>query len=476
MSEIINKFDSVCNNNKEKIAMYYVEKNRLNTKTFFELHEDVVKMSTFLCSKGVMANDKILAFASSNYNLCVFILAAFKLGASVMYIDIFARQESIKNIFEKYKPSHILVSNRTNIIKKLFREINAIKNVINIDIATNFNSENIKFENIPENTSALITTTTGSTGVPKIFVRSHKDLLNQLNLVINNIENTFENEIILTTSYIYIFANILQGYATVLPNINLASNSNKKIEKKLSYFDNINITTIITSPDFCLKVDNTFRKLKNLYFGGAILNYNEAIKIADKYKNTKITYIYGSTECNLISKVDLSEYIYKLKSENICYLGQLCNGVVAKVDGNNHILVKSNALLRKTLDEISNCNEEFYDTNDIGAILDGNRLIYKGKNKFFINVNDNIIYSNEIEQKIVLNFRNITKCAVIQKSEKCYVFVENYDINKKSIKTYLKNEYGIDAEILSIRVIPKDVKHHTKINYLKLEKMLRRIR
>ena len=93
-----------------------------------------------------------------------------------------------------------------------------------------------------------------------------------------------KNGIILTTSYIYAFANLIQGTTTVLPNINLSlKKSPHNTTKKLKKFERLGITTIMTSPDFCLRLPNLYPKLKQLYFGGAILNYNEAKKIQAKY-------------------------------------------------------------------------------------------------------------------------------------------------------------------------------------------------
>lgn len=470
MSLIVNEFDRICKLNSNKVAFYYINKNKLAQKSYKELYNDVILMSSYLISQGVKKEDRILAFASSGYNLCVFILAALKIGASVMYVNIFARQESFKKIFEKYRPKHILVSNTTKMVKMFFREINKIKNIINIDDVKDFKYKKFLAEEIDENIQGLITLTTGSTGDPKMFIRTHKDLYNQLQLVINNIQKETENEVVLTTSYIYIFANILQGFTTVLPNINLGSNSDNKILKCLNRFKELEISMIITSPDFCLRTPNIYPKLKTLYFGGAILNYNEAKRIKSKYYNCNIIYIYGSTECNLISSVNLDEYIKRLKQEGVCTIGNICKGVKVKIDANSHILVSSDALLTKCLDEIR-IDDGYYDTNDIG-ILEDNTLIYLGKNKFYINIDSNKVYSNEIEQKVCTRFNQIEKCAVLEKNNRYYIFVEEYVVNKEDIKKYIKEEYNIDIKVYIIKVIPRDVKHHTKINYMKLEKIL----
>ena len=113
VSKIIEKFHKTCEEKTNKIAFYYVHKRKLNKKTFKEVLEETNATAYTLKKMGIKKNDKILAFAPPNYNLCIFMMAAFKIGASLMYIDVFAKQDKFKNIFEKHTPKYILVSNKT---------------------------------------------------------------------------------------------------------------------------------------------------------------------------------------------------------------------------------------------------------------------------------------------------------------------------------------------------------------------------
>lgn len=466
MSKIIDVFEKSCIENKDKYAFYFEENKRLITKTFDEVYKDTNEMVDYLLENGIKQGDKILAFANSNYKLCVFIIASFKIGATIMYIDIFAKQDKMKNLFEKYKPDYVLVSNKTKYIKVFFKEINKIKTIINIDNIKGNNNENKITDAISDNQAALLTTTTGSTGTPKIVIRTHNDLYEQLNLITNNIEKCRESEIVLTTSYIYVLANLLQGFTTVLPNINLNKNS-KILNEKLSLYKDIGINMIITSPDFCLKTNNIYPKLEYLYFGGAILNYTEAVAIQKKFNKSNNIYMYGCTECNIISKNKLNLYISDLKKLNINNLGQVVKGVKVKIGEHNKICVSSNALTNNYIDN-SNLSDS-HDTGDRGY-LNNNELIFLGKENAALNINDDIIYSNQIEQELVLNYK-LNKCAILEYNKKFYLFLE--ERNKAlEIKEYLKQRYKINTIIKVIKKIPCDIKHHTKINYKELKELI----
>ncbi len=466
MSKIVEKFSKVCFDNSDKIAFYYIENNKLKSKTFKSVYEETNAIANNLLANGVKKGDRIFTLAPSNYKLCLFIMGAFKIGASIMYIDLFAKQDKINNLFNKYNPKYILVSNKTRYIKPFIRNISNIKRVINIDKIDTKNIQELGMD-IEQNTHGLLTTTTGQTGDPKIYIRTHEDLYNQLDVIMNNIDKKNLNTI-LTTSYIYIFANLLMGKTSVIPNLNLKKDS-RVINKKLSKFNNIRIDTFITSPDFLLKVDNNFNYLKTIYFGGAILNYNEASKIYDKFPNCNINYIYGSTECNIISVNSLYKYIKDLEEKHINNLGKIVNDVKFKTNKEQDIIVTGKNLLTQSIEEINTTNE--YNTNDSGYLLNG-ELIYLGRNIFKTTINDKIIYYNQIEQEIILNMKEIEKCAFLEHNNQYYLFIKKAKVNYDKIKEFVKNKYNIEIKLIELKGIPCDIKHNTKIDYKKLGEMI----
>lgn len=467
MSKITKKFNEICNQFPNNIAIHYSEKNKIVSKKFKELHQETNQVANYLKEIGVKKGDKIFAFAPSNYKLCIYIMAAFKIGASIMYIDIFAKQESIKNIFCKYKPKYIIVSNITKLIIPFNKYTKIISKIINIDKKVEYNNY-FEEDNIDESTHALLTTTTGQTGNPKIYIRTHQDLYNQLEVIISNIDSKNCNNI-LTTSYIYVFANLLMGKTTIMPSLNLKKSSTK-LNNKIKIFKSLEIDTVITSPDFMLKIENIFKKLKTIYFGGAILNYYEANKIYRNYKNCNINYIYGSTECNIISINSLKNYIKELKENGINNLGKMVNGVEVKINDKNDIIVSGKNLLTINIEKENKAKEHI--TNDKGYLLN-NELIYLGRLNNKITINNKDIYFNQIEQNIILSYPHIEKCAFLSKDNNYYLFIKKNIKNNNDIKKFLKNKYKIDTTIIKLKEIPCDVKHHTKIDYNKLRRIIK---
>ena len=263
MSRITQKFYDICKIKSDDIAVVYSRKNKMIKKTYKDLYGDFINVRQYLLKLGVKKGDRILTLTNDSYQLCLYMMAIISLGATVMYVNILARQETLRNIFNRFCPKYVLLSNKTKILKLLIKPINEIENIINIDKIDKYKEEqknNIEFDEIDEKEIALLTMTTGSSGTPKIAIRTHEDLHNQLELIDNNINKINDDEYILTTSFMYVFANIVNGYSTIIPDINLKSKNIKKLNKKLEVFKNLNISTIITSPDFALYTKNIFIK------------------------------------------------------------------------------------------------------------------------------------------------------------------------------------------------------------------------
>ena len=478
MSSIVERFESVCRENADITAVVYREGRTVRRSSFSELYGDVRCMRAHLLHNGVKRGDRILAFAASSYKLCVFMLAALQIGASVMYVDIHARQSSLRSVFADYKPDMVLVSDVTKYIRFLFGEINKIKQVINIDRSTADAAQAAVPADISEDTPALLTMTTGSTGKPKIAVRSHLDLMQQLQLINANIDAD-GHQTVLTTSFIYIFANILNGYTTVMPQLNIGKWSAKKINRMLSLFKDERITMLITSPDFCLKAENIFPQLETLYFGGAILNLNEAQRIREKFPYCRCIVIYGSTECSIIATADLSEFISVLEKEQRSILGRAVNGVRVRLSESGEILVTSEALLESYLINDPATKERdgsgilWHHTNDIGSEENG-VLYFLGKSGRYIEISGKRVYSNCIEQQIIAYFPALQKCAVLEHNGRIFVVLQKGDFTDIAAVVELVSSLGIvSPELRIVRSIPCDVKHHTKINYDKLKEKLK---
>lgn len=481
MSRIVDCFDDACKKYGERTAFIDIKGREMKKISFNKLGADVDRACASLMAKGMKKGERVVLFVSPSYELLVFMLASLRLGISIMIIDIWAGKRLIRRTLEEYRADYIAVSGRTKLVRLVFGELRRIKGVILIEkiIAENGYEKGNKMQERPVCTEvvgdevAVLTMTTGSMGRPKIIFRSHDDLYRQLDLVRRNINARSEATVVLNTSFMYHFVNILNGYSGII----MPTKKPKilRLFDRASRLQKLPAQVVITTPDFCLETEILFQEVEEVYIGGAVLNLYEAELIRNKFQNAKITYIYGATECNLICKTDLDEYINNLKKGQTV-LGEAVSGVCIKTDENNEILVHSDVVLTAYLNPenkrgvVDENGLYWHKTGDLGRIVEG-KLFYLGRKDVFVRGKKGDIFSNDLEQEAIRRFSGIRKAAVFYHEGKNFLFVEG-SCEKEGLRSLIKEwEIGEDTIITFLSKIPCDAKHHSKINYNKLKRM-----
>lgn len=187
--------DKICLiQNGEKLSYKDLYNRVLNYKEYFE-------------NIGVKKGNKILVLTSMSVELYSSLLALWTIGAIPCFMDVgFIKDNINKNNFEDIdgiigSGKYILYSNINNNLKKLKIKININK----IKILENKNKLNI--EEIEENYPAIMTYTSGTTGKPKIAVRTHK-FLNIQGRILEDTINYGYSDIEISTMPIFTLSNV----------------------------------------------------------------------------------------------------------------------------------------------------------------------------------------------------------------------------------------------------------------------------
>lgn len=478
MSKIVDCFYEACEKYKERIAFFDLAERAERKKNFEELRADVDRVYGNLLAKGMKRKERVMILIAPSYELLVFMIACMKIGASLMIVDMWAGKTLVRKTFEEYRADYVAVSGKTKLLRLAFPEIRKIKKVIFIEkIFAETSGKIEEKEEIQETEAAVLTMTTGSTGRPKIILRSHGDLYRQLELVRNNMTERSGETLALNTSFMYHFVNILNGYSGILLPVKPPGVFRFFYQQKLKRIRNLSVQVLFTTPDFCMETENLFPALEELYVGGAILNLYEAEKIRYRFSKAKITYIYGATECNLITKTNLDDYIRSLKEENRTVLGKAVKGVSIKTDESGEIMVHADVVLTDYLNpehqrgEIDEEGRYWHRTGDAGRVENG-ILYYWGRRDVFVRGKSGDLFSNELEQEVVRTFDEVKKCAFFYHKGSNYLLVEGEFGSEEVLRNFVKGK-GIEEDIIiKCRMkIPCDAKHHTKIHYNRLKQM-----
>lgn len=530
MSEIVRLFDRVCEEKGEESAFFYFRKGELRRKSFRELHREVESRERCLIERGLCPGQRILLFAPPSYELLLFMLAAMRLGISLLYADVHTGLRRGGAALKSAPADAVAVNRGTFFLRLLFPKLLQIPLLLRIDsseerrgrkvrkggraaekdgisggrqwweerkscMASQWNEEKTEIldgrqrreeeesfsllgpAGPSEDTEALLTMTTGSTGSAKTVIRTHGELLRQLRLTMEN-QGESGGECVLVSSFMYCFSNLLMGNAVALPELHLGIPLWSYWERRLRHFSSLPIRSLMTTPDFCLHFKNAFPGLRELYIGGAILNIREAERILANYPGVRISYIYGATECNLIARTELSDYVRILRERGESCLGGAVSGVSIRIEG-GEILVKSDALLRGSLAKGGREEREregsWHRSGDLGELREG-KLYYLGRRDVYLVKKGRRVPSGPLEQRLLLRFPTLSKAACFYSGGKNRLFYEECGgkTEREQIREFLREE-GIleNTELRRIGRIPRDRKHHSKTDYRALKKRSR---
>ena len=210
-------------------AIIEMHRGRDRVTTFAELDERSAKVARLLRNSGIQASDSVLIFHAMSSELYVVLLGAFRIGATAMFLDPSAGRAHIERCCELQAPRALIASPKAHLLRLTSAALRRIprKFVVGAWVPgatplTNAEKETPleTCERCDSDASALLTFTSGSTGLPKAAVRSHGFLLAQHHVLERHIELA-AGEVDLTTLPVFLLANLASGVTSVIPDADL---------------------------------------------------------------------------------------------------------------------------------------------------------------------------------------------------------------------------------------------------------------
>ena len=491
-----------------------------NKITFTQIDTKSDEICSYLIQKGFKKGNKIVVFVPIGIEFYLILTAIFKMGLQAVFIDPYAGIEHINKCCEMISPDGIIGSGKTLLkgfflkgIRKIGKKINYIKMMEHYEKLSlyekNKNQKKIQNEKIDGNTPALISFTSGSTGFPKIIMRTHEFLLGQHNVLEKNLK--FEKETAVYSSFpIFLLSHMATGTTTFIPDLNWRKPVESDFENIVKQITENNIQNIILPPaifenivKFCKDEKIMLENVQKVYTGGAPVFYSLMKKIKDVFTNAKIIALYGASEAEPISVLNFEditeEDIENMKNGDGLLAGKIVNEIELKIEelektpeknkilkDNNvedfsalkgEILVKGENVVNGYLNVEKNPNEKWHRTGDMGYINSNGQLVLLGRVKGRIQLGEKIYYPFTVETAFSF-CKNLKKSVLTSKNNKLYLFAErnpefkgNLSENIEIIE--LKKKFGI-FKIIETE-IPMDKRHNSKTDYKKLEEIVEKL-
>ena len=482
-----------------------------NKITFTQIDTKSDEICRYLIQKGFQKGNKIVVFVPIGIEFYLILTAIFKMGLQAVFIDPYAGIEHINKCCEMISPDGIIGSGKTLLkgfflkgIRKIRKKINYIKMMEHSEKLSiyekNKNQKIIQNEKIDGSTPALISFTSGSTGFPKIIMRTHEFLLGQHNVLEKNLK--FEKETAVYSSFpIFLLSHMATGTTTFIPDLNWRKPVESDFRNIVKQITENNIQNIILPPaifenivKFCKDEKIMLENVQKVYTGGAPVFYSLMKNIKEVFANAKIIALYGASEAEPISILNFEniteEDIENMKNGDGLLAGKIVNEIELKIEElektpkknkiseiKGEILVRGENVVDGYLNIEKNSDENWHRTGDMGYINKKGQLILLGRVKGRIQLGEKIYYPFAVET--AFSFCKILKKSVLtSKNGKLYLLVERNPEYKGNLSENteileLKKKFEI-FKIIETE-IPMDKRHNSKTDYKKLEEMVEKI-
>ncbi len=466
--------------------------------SYTQLAQEVKETAAYFREEGIKEGDRVLVFVPMSIDLYRVVLSLFYMGATAVFLDEWVNKERFL-LCCKLANCHGFIGNWKG---KMFgfssKEIRKIP--IKLQLHKRI-SKTFKAQQVTPNRSALITYTTGSTGSPKAANRSHAFLGHQFRILKEKL-NCQPEDVDMTMLPIVLFLNLGVGATSVIADYN--SRKPEKIKpRKIFYQLHQHRVTRLTSSPYVVKrmaqysIDIPTQQkhfLENIYTGGAAVFPDEAQLYNKAFPNTAITVIYGSTEAEPISSITAEDLVTNRAAlTQGLPVGKVHPSVqlrIIPVDWNQHevlpIKLAQSQLAAEDIGEIivagdhvlkSYYNNEhafrdnkiiegqtiWHRTGDSGYLKDG-QLYLTGRCKQLIQKDGRFLSPFIIENRLQ-QLAGISAGTIMQKKGKTYLILETSNDANNIIKQLSDIDY--DA-LVCLSNIPRDPRHHSKIDYEKL--------
>jgi olefin beta-lactone synthetase len=506
MEKISNSIDFFLNEAKaypNKVAIIYKNEEI----SFFKLAQDIHLTAIHFQQKGIKQGHKVLVFVPMSIDLYRVLLALFKIGATVVFLDEWVSKKRMEESCKLAKCDAFIGTWKANI----FAQISAELRKIPIKLGVKYESKTVaifKETFVQASDVALITFTTGSTGVPKAAIRTHEILSHQF-IALKEIINPTNNDIDLCALPIVLLINLGAGCTSIIANYNARKPVTLKEAIIIKQIQKYKANRIVGSP-FLLKqlalyitVHNIpFPHLKKIFTGGATVFIGDAKILHAAFPNVEIKAVYGSTEAEPISAINIVDLINSnnglahagintgvphacahvkiLKlTEHVVYYSadEALNQDCLEVNMIGEIIVSGKHVVQQYLynqDAVNRTkifigNTCWHRTGDSGYFTETGNLYFTGRCSTLLIDNEKIVstlfYENNIQA-----ITGVSIATVLKLNDKLIAIVEmNGGANKLQITDSIKS-LGVET-ISFIQKMPRDPRHYSKIDYDKLKQM-----
>ncbi len=482
--------------------------------TFAELAKEIDTLVWELRSRGLKPGDKVLLAVPVSIETYVAMLAILKAGLVVLFIDPAHGAAEVARCLRAFPPAAIVGTRALFLLRFLSPEIRRIPVRIVAGAVRGEQRAPSPAQNRSSEDSALLTFTSGSTGEPKAVVRTHGFLRRQLD-ILNHVACPQTSDIDFVAMPMFALFNLANATTSVIPACDMNRPGRADPRVLLAQLRGEEATTIVASPallerlaDYCLKKQQAIPALRSISTGGGPVSPTLPERLSAIAPNAIIKSVYGSTEAEPIACVANDEISVADRREMRVGAGLLvgrpvegCNvKIVPSRSGISpgpfsesefesltlrqgeigEIVVSGRHVLPGYADPVKNRETKievgpirWHRTGDAGYFDTHGRLWLVGRCAAAIRDTRGIVYPFQVEYAVGA-VRGIRRAALISDQGKRVLVIET-SANEFTSDCVKAARCVADKQIdriVTVRRIPMDHRHDSKVDYPALRQLL----
>lgn len=471
--------------------------------SFDDLKNEVLATAAYFDKKGIRKGDRVLVFVPMGIDLYRVVLALFYLGATAVFLDEWVSRKRLALCCRLADCKGFIGITKARVFGFFIKDLRSIP--IKLSLKGRLAATFPIAEAQPDD-AALITFTTGSTGTPKAALRSHAFLKEQFDALLDEIEPSPE-DIDLCTLPIVLFVNLGVGCTSVIAPFKQSKPEKIDMQAIYQLAERTQVSRITSSPFFLKTMASylwdstrTLKSVQKLFTGGAPVFPNEAQLYIDFFPQAQIKIVYGSTEAEPISSIDAHDLVTQTSAMALGLpVGQPYHKAEVRIIGITHypIEVKHHDFGDLTLNEgkigeiiVSGPhvlktyfnNEDAFKQNKIvvgdtvwhrtgdSGFLKNGELFLTGRCQQLIETTDGwlspFIIENELQLIPEVSLGTLLKVGVN------LVLIVETSLNETALRKALNGKSMPFDRIKLVKSIPRDPRHHSKIDYGRLQELL----
>ncbi len=475
--------------------------------TFAQLWTRIERFAGGLASRGFEPGDRALLMLPMSIDLYVALLAVFKSGGVAVFVDPWATNRTMAHLAATSQLAAYLGTPKSHLLRLFERDLRRIP-IAPVFVSSLGESAPLSgITAVERDERALVTFTTGSSGLPKGVNRTHRILRAQHERLAHEFP-AVAGDVDLCSFPVFALNNLALGITTLIPPINLRRIAKADPEHVAEVARRRGVTTMSASPPLFDRLAELAERnaaampaIRRLLTGGAPVTDAQLRRWTAAFPGAEIGVAYGSSEAEPVAHITAAARLAAVNDVRPLapgYLaGRLADDVRARVissdggaddelpaGGIGELIVSGDHVCRDYdgagADEATREHKLrdadgtiWHRMGDTGYFDHEDRFWIAGRVHSTIQRGDQVLHPQLVEQAARGDDPRIRNVAALGVKGRAILVVEtDAEVTGEVGSRLTDAQLPVDAIVITREPLPVDPRHNSKIDYVKVRAWL----